>query len=657
MKKHGQAVLLLIYILFLFLNIPNPYSLFIYVFLGLIIALTNPYYFILLIIPFLFLDLYIKIFLISLTGLYLLLRLIWFRKNSLSIIYIFILSATFIYINFIYDYNFITAFIYYLISIGLGMVITYFSGISKFKTKIINFNYISLYLLILSFVIILTFKPIYYELYLIMFCFYISFYLNYITLVLAVPIYLIYKPFIIPFICLIILFKYKSLLLYVLTILLYYSVFKGNIEYFDYIFISYFCVCIFFYYEYKTIENKKENSLYSTLAYDFYSYLSDLDVLVENKNNLTYNFSKIQNDISLKYCQKCNNKFCKKPDQNFIFLKSIIYYQATNYMDCPNYSYIPKDNTKQSTKYYPHQAIKTLLYSYHNDGRELDEINKKFQGYLNILQIEKIKYRNFIPSFYNLAFSIELLYSKNFIEGFFEKLTNLYFKQKLEYKIVDKENSLFITVSQKQKIQITYAHAILNKGNNCISGDNFLIKKTFDKRQIFALSDGMGSGMDAYYASKELLEVVSNMLKYHFSTTTLLNYLSYIYEIKGNYESYATLDLLQVNLITGVADLYKLGSSTSYLFSDTDRVFENSNLPLNYSDLIDSYEIPLKSKDILVLVSDGFTDTVSTYELKEIIKKHSHLSAGLIVEELCSFVKNKNEQLKDDCSIIVLKVN
>lgn len=658
MRKHGQTILLFLFISFTFLIVPKPYSFFAFILLGLAIALKNPYYFILFMLPIYYYDTYGKIFLVATLLLYLLLRLVWTKHTLIYLFYTILNTSAVIFVYFYYPHSLASLLIYYLISLFLGYMIVMFCGISKLKTNVIDFQMLAIILLAVAFSILIYYKPKYFQYYLIFYSFLIPFYLPWVNLILLPILYFFYPNFIFPLILAFVLFNYKKLFLYALFIALYYGVFKGNFEILDYsILLLFLCYIITFY----KVENPKptKNTFYATLANEFSNYLSDLDILLSERETIKNQFNQVQKEISIGYCSKCNKKSScyKSPDLLYSFMRSSTLYNGSNYIGCPFFENFPRIPAPKVDNYYPHQAIKTLLYSYQSDALVLSHLNEDYKGFLSALQRERISYQNFIPSFYNLSYSIEIMDSISNIEPYLKKLSDLSFHQKLEYKLTANEKSTFISACAKPKIKLSYAHAILNKGSNTLSGDNFLIKKTKDGRQIFALSDGMGSGIDAYYASKELLEVVSSMLKYHFSTTTLLNFLSYVYEIKADYEAYATLDLLQVNLVDGMANLYKLGSTSSYLFSDIDKVFENSNLPLSYTDLIDSYEMQLKRNDILLLLSDGFTDTVSNQELKEIVHQNTHASASFIVEQLCLYAKNKNKELKDDCCVIVIKVN
>ena len=83
-------------------------------------------------------------------------------------------------------------------------------------------------------------------------------------------------------------------------------------------------------------------------------------------------------------------------------------------------------------------------------------------------------------------------------------------------------------------IKITYALAVLAKDGNLMSGDNYYIKKEPNSNYMFALSDGMGSGYNAYLESVDLLRIIKELSNYHFRTNTILNLLSEIYELRSN---------------------------------------------------------------------------------------------------------------------------
>ena len=165
----------------------------------------------------------------------------------------------------------------------------------------------------------------------------------------------------------------------------------------------------------------------------------------------------------------------------------------------------------------------------------------------------------------------------------------------------------------------------------------------------------MGSGQKAHEQSSEALKKISNLLAYHFSLKTILKLLENMYDLKCEYDSYATLDILSINPANQMLLLYKLGSTTSYIIHSNEFItLENRALPLKLDDINSSYELELMVGDIILLMSDGISDFLTKDELEDI--NYSNNSEEITNEIIFKLKKKVNNNLQDDASILVIKV-
>ena len=251
----------------------------------------------------------------------------------------------------------------------------------------------------------------------------------------------------------------------------------------------------------------------------------------------------------------------------------------------------------------------------------------------------------------SLYFSVEIHTRKVLIEALLLRCAYKAFGEPLELKIVDQKIYFF----KKPMLKITYAHTILAKEGNLMSGDNYYIKKDYNSSYVFALSDGMGSGYNAYTESIEALKTISTLSSYHFRTKTILKLLEDIYELRSNYDRYATLDFLSIDTATRKMNLYKMGSTTTYIYHNQQLItYENQALPLKLDDVNSAYELDLFSGDFIFLLSDGISDFISNPEFVSLI------DASKAADEVCytivEYLKQKEKgRLKDDLSLIVIK--
>ena len=81
------------------------------------------------------------------------------------------------------------------------------------------------------------------------------------------------------------------------------------------------------------------------------------------------------------------------------------------------------------------------------------------------------------------------------------------------------------------------------------------------------LSEGMGSGSRARIDSAMVCSVMSRLLKAGLSLSSALETANNALMVKSADESFATLDILRIDLADGECAVYKAGASTTYIKS------------------------------------------------------------------------------------------
>jgi serine phosphatase RsbU (regulator of sigma subunit) len=216
-----------------------------------------------------------------------------------------------------------------------------------------------------------------------------------------------------------------------------------------------------------------------------------------------------------------------------------------------------------------------------------------------------------------------------------------------------KENSVLIY--PKKTFKIIYDSATLSHNNCQISGDNFMFKNINDANFVCALSDGMGSGYYAYQLSQQTLKMVDQITDCSIEFETSLEILNNFFKTKDSVDSYATLDFVDINLSTGVLNLYKMGSTTTYvLHNNSLTAYQNKALPLKLDEMNSTFTFDISSGDLIFLLSDGITDFIDQNEFYSLIdvSESPENICSKIIEHLK--IKEKNN-LKDDLSLIVIK--
>lgn len=400
-----------------------------------------------------------------------------------------------------------------------------------------------------------------------------------------------------------------------------------------------------------------ETDYINALFDDFNKYLNLLNQEYAKNNQIKEIKENKLQEISSIYCNHCHkNTLCKsKMDRRYSFLSGAMLGLKQNIFDCPYYSKFEVDlDLNYANKAFEYSAIKSLAFELSFLYNQSLLLKKEYNHFMNLLA----NY-GYIPLHLdiNLAspslfFSIELSHQKPLIESLLLRCSYKAFGEALELKIVDHK----IYFYKKPMIKITYAHTILAKEGNLMSGDNYYIKKDFNSSYIFALSDGMGSGLNAYTESKEALKTIKTLSSYHFRTKTILKLLEDIYELRSNYDRYATLDFLSIDTANRKLQLYKMGSSSTYILHNHQLyTYENQTLPLKLDEVNSSYELDIYSGDFIFLLSDGIGDFITPDEFFSIIENQNQ-TADEACYAIIEYIKHKeNNQLKDDLSLIVIK--
>ena len=186
-------------------------------------------------------------------------------------------------------------------------------------------------------------------------------------------------------------------------------------------------------------------------------------------------------------------------------------------------------------------------------------------------------------------------------------------------------------------------------------GDSF---STFhqDNDHYLALSDGMGQGKKAASESKLTLEVLSKLILNGISLKDTVDSVNALLKIKNHNDMFITLDLCNINLANAKMKLIKYGANPSYHIRNKiiEKITTNS-LPVGIVSKLkmSSYEMTLKSDDIIIMSSDGTGDN-----FEKIINDNLDLIDQLHPQEVATLLMDKvlEDNNLDDISIIVVKV-
>lgn len=374
------------------------------------------------------------------------------------------------------------------------------------------------------------------------------------------------------------------------------------------------------------------------------------------KNDLYKILSKIITQASVKeeYDEFC--KFC--PKQNNMA------YIAKMFEEKLNKKSILDSSQKQNIIIGQLTRVSSAIKKYVVESEEKNEIS-----YLKIIAIkEKISEYGFNISY----FEVEKIKEDDFLFFIGLNENDQDASEPLELivdSILDIESSvifdskergkIYFKIIPKIKTEITYGYGALSSEGESICGDNYLINELGDGRFLCCISDGMGSGYNAYYESNNTLNLIKNISSKHLSSAFTIEVINSFYAMQDYLEQYATLDYLEINRFKKIATFYKLGATTSYIIKKEKRLEKviNKNLPFGIEDSVEKFEYLLEDGDIIILTSDGvFENIVNADKLESFLLEIATLPPQKLVYELLNFTIKQKLLAKDDMSIIALKI-
>lgn len=194
-----------------------------------------------------------------------------------------------------------------------------------------------------------------------------------------------------------------------------------------------------------------------------------------------------------------------------------------------------------------------------------------------------------------------------------------------------------------------------------VSGD---CVNLFSNRKDFfyaLINDGMGSGRDAALTSNLCSVFLEKMLRAGNRASTSLSMLNNLIRSRGidsSAEVSSTVDLLELDLMTGDASFVKSGAAPSFVLRDGQvHRLQAGTFPIGIIKTLDAQvsRFSLRVGDTVVLISDGvLQDDPEGAWLISYLLSSSALSPEEIAFGICS--RAASFERHDDCSALVLRV-
>lgn len=218
-----------------------------------------------------------------------------------------------------------------------------------------------------------------------------------------------------------------------------------------------------------------------------------------------------------------------------------------------------------------------------------------------------------------------------------------------------------IHLKEAPKFQVCVGEAKCAKEGSPLSGDHFSFLKPSNSRFMMVLSDGMGSGDDASKSSESTLSMVESFYLAGFNSDTVLPIINKLLLLLQQ-ENFSALDICVIDLDSGGADFIKMGARESLIIHrEGVEIIEGAALPIGIVEEMtpDVCKVRLAAGDMVVMMTDGVLDMLSTEEIQELFLSEKTRNPHTVANRILSEAKRKaesSENKDDDMSVICARL-
>ena len=228
-----------------------------------------------------------------------------------------------------------------------------------------------------------------------------------------------------------------------------------------------------------------------------------------------------------------------------------------------------------------------------------------------------------------------------------------------EYRMVNSEE---ITYRFKEEPNFIVLHGIAkNSKDEEVSGDSFSCIELNSGQTILSISDGMGTGLNAYKESEMVVDLLEEFAYGGFDEEVALRMINSIFTLNGEEAATATVDMGIIDRYSGVCEFVKLGAASTYVKrGDWLEVIKSTSLPIGGEEFVDmeSTSKKLYDGDFVIMMSDGLMEAVESQEkeeaLGEIIMGIKSLKPKEMAHEILSrTLEITKSNKRDDMTVMV----
>ena len=197
--------------------------------------------------------------------------------------------------------------------------------------------------------------------------------------------------------------------------------------------------------------------------------------------------------------------------------------------------------------------------------------------------------------------------SRSMVTSQLEGISQLIKELSREIKIEDEDREKLNGRANLYTIELGVAQ--MARAEEEVTGDSFGFCDLKGGRQAVIISDGMGWGESARRESQSAVNLMEKLLKACKNKDVVVKMANSLLQVKAG-ESYATVDLLLLDLREGVGEFVKIGACPTYIKrSSSIHEIKGSSLPMGIVSLVEPSVCneKLYHDDYIIIITDGFT--------------------------------------------------
>ncbi len=219
-----------------------------------------------------------------------------------------------------------------------------------------------------------------------------------------------------------------------------------------------------------------------------------------------------------------------------------------------------------------------------------------------------------------------------------------------------KKQGTFACFVRRAPFTIQCAALCKTKEGETVCGDNALAFSSDQSHYVLLLSDGMGSGKDAFAQSFWTVTLLQKLLRAGLRAEGALGMVHSSIRLASEDVSFATADLCSINLWTGQARFIKAGALSSFILRG-EQIIEVSavSMPLGATETPDVAATvqALQEDDLILLISDG------AYESKDhllfALQKYRKFPIDALARHLMQSTLSETLKAEDDITVLVAR--